>query len=194
MLFLPNCLVLLMVAVAPNSRQTTSENGAVAAPRECIEFDGEKLYLAWEGGTPAESIKEYVPEGQDLETWTTLASIRHYPQLNDPTEAVRTLNRVLEEKYPRSPRHIEQVEDSDDAMIEFVVWQGDGDMQEAQFVEYNLFKYSRNDQGGLVAQQFARRGYGRQIGEFLKQFEPQKQRLRQQMADEGLKPVAPEID
>src|SRR5262249_11159772 len=48
--------------------------------KESVEFDGQKLFLASEGKNPGETVKEFVPEGDDLKSWTRLASIREYPE------------------------------------------------------------------------------------------------------------------
>src|SRR5262249_49725865 len=54
------------------------------APPGRLAFDGQILVFAWQGGNPGETVREYLPAGEKLESWTKLASIREYPKLDDP--------------------------------------------------------------------------------------------------------------
>jgi hypothetical protein len=57
--------------------------------------------LAWQGGTTGETVREYVPTGETLESWTKLASIREYSRLDDPRAVAANLVRALRQQNPR---------------------------------------------------------------------------------------------
>jgi hypothetical protein len=65
-------------------------------------------------------------------------------------------------------------------MVDFVTW-----MPDNSFAEFNVFKYSKRQGGGLVAQQYALRAY-KGITNFLKGLGPVRKRLVDLMATEGL--------
>jgi hypothetical protein len=164
----------------------------LAPAKETVEFDGETLVLAWEGGTLTEPIKEYIPADESLESWTKLASIRIHVDLNDPEQIVGAVAEQLEKTNPKFPSDYKIDQDSGAAIIEFIMWPGQGDAGDAQFVEYNVFKYTKRPEGGLVAEQYALRAYGADIGGFLRTLAPIKDRVRESMMKSGLKLIPAE--
>lgn len=169
------------------SDEAPNESAAETKPesKESLTFAGETLELAWQGSNQGESVREFIPEGEELESWTKLASIREYDELNDVPALVGAFVRVLKERYPRSTAQIFENDETGASMIEFTVWPGDGEMLDAPFVEYNIFKYEKRPEGGAVAQQYALRAYS-DTEEFLKKLEPNKKRLLDEMGDKGL--------
>jgi hypothetical protein len=150
---------------------------------QSVQFDGNVLVLAWEGGNPGERIKEYIPNGQTLETWTKLASIRRYDHLDDPQALAGGLLKQLKKNYPLSPSSIIENPKTGEVIVDFIVWPEDG-----AFVEFNVFKYGKDEQGKVVAQQYALRAYENQE-EFLKRLRPERERLVELMT-KGLQTAA----
>jgi hypothetical protein len=72
-------------------------HAAGQAPPKRVAFDGQLLVLAWQGGNPGETVREYIPPGEKLDSWTTLASIREYPKLDDPRAVAANLVRALKQ-------------------------------------------------------------------------------------------------
>lgn len=149
--------------------------------KESVQFDGEDLELASEEAQDGQKLREYIPAGETLDSWTKLASIREYQSDKSPAENVEVFEQVLKEKYPQSPCAITQGSKPDETLIDFVVWPEDG-----SFVEFNVFKYRRTGEKGIVAEQYALREYKDTEG-FLKGLKPVRERLVKLMADEGLK-------
>ena len=152
------------------------------AAAEMISFDGHKLALAWEANNNGERTREYLPEGQKLDSWTILASIREYPNLNDHHAVVGNLVRQLKKQNPPAPVGLIENPTTGDVIVDFVVWPEDG-----AFVEFNIFKYGKNEAGGIVAQQYALRAYGDKAEDFLRGLKPLRERLISEMAAGGLK-------
>ncbi len=175
------------VATTAWAQDETTETPTENQSKESVEFDGETLTLAWEGGVPTDPIKEYIPADQDLETWTKLASIRIHSDLNDPEQIVAAVASELKKQNPRYPSDYQVDPETGAVVIEFVMWPGEGVAGEADFVEYNVFKYERRPEGGLVAQQYALRAYRGDVVDFLRGLDPVKKRLRELMAKKGLK-------
>jgi hypothetical protein len=152
-------------------------DGQVPPPR--LAFDGQILVLAWQGGTPGEVVREYIPFGEKL------ASIREYAKLDDPRAVAANLVRALKQQNPAAQSAMIENPATGEVMVDFVTW-----LVDRAFVEVNIFKYARKPGGGLVAQQYALREYQDTTG-FLRSLRPVRDRLVGLMAREGLRP-APE--
>ncbi|MBL9122054.1 MAG: hypothetical protein JNG90_00370, partial [Planctomycetaceae bacterium] len=168
-----------------STERTSTPPDAATGAQERVVFADETLILAWEASNPGERVKEYIPAGEKLESWTRLASIREYDELDDVPALVGSFVRVLKERYPKSPVKVFESQASGEAMIEFLVWPGDGALEDAPFVEYNIFKYSKRAEGGCVAQQYALRAYDN-FETFLTELDAQKKGLLEEMSTQGL--------
>jgi len=166
-------------ATDSSDEDSTKDSGDAAG--ESVRFDDVEFVLAWQGSNDGESTKEYLPVGEDLESWKKLAAVREYPELDDPSAAVAAFAKILKEKYPQSPSSIIENPKTGDVIIDFVVWPADG-----SFVEFNIFKYSKQAGGGLRAEQYALREYD-ETEEFLRGLRPVRERLVELMASGGLK-------
>lgn len=167
------------MCMAADERAATKQEANAAT--ESVQFDGYVLDLAWQGANPGETIKEFIPAGETLDTWTRLASIREYTELNDPQAAVGALVRQLKQKYPDSRSAIIENPTTGEVIVDFVLWPPD-----ASFVEFNVFKYGRKPEGGMIAEQYALRAYQDQEA-FLKGLRPVRERLVELMT-QGLQP------
>lgn len=172
-------------SMPPDAATAVAGEDAATGAQERVVFADETLILAWEASNPGERVKEYIPAGEKLESWTRLASIREYDELDDVPALVGSFVRVLKERYPKSPVKVFESQASGEAMIEFLVWPGDGALEDAPFVEYNIFKYSKRAEGGCVAQQFALRAYDN-FETFLTELDAQKKGLLEEMSTQGL--------
>ncbi len=168
------CFLLLVFPTLVSADENT---GA----KESVRFDGQTLVLAATGTNPGESVREFIPAGENLKSWTKLASIRKYPQLDDPRAVAENLVRSLKKQYPGAQSALIQNPKSGEVIVDFVVWPPDN-----AFVEFNIFKYSKAANGGLIAQQYAMRGYGDAGSALLQGLKPVRQRLLEQMAKKGL--------
>lgn len=155
--------------------------GQAKPTAERVVFDGHTLVLAWQGGGPQESIREYIPAGERLESWTKLASIRDYPKLGDPRGVAGNLVRALKQQNPAAQSAVIENPATGEVIVDFVTWPAD-----RAFVEFNVFKYARKPGGGLVAHQYALREYQDTTG-FLRGLAPLRERLVGRMAREGLR-------
>jgi hypothetical protein len=170
-------LATLALAKEPATAPAADTN---PAPPQSVTVDGQTLNLAWQGGTPDEPIYEYIPDGEDLDTWTHLASIRKYHSINDAKALAAGTIQAVKQNYPGAPTQMVENPTSGNVMIDFLVGPPDG-----SFVEYNVFQYSQRPAGGTVAQQYALRAYG-DTTKFLKNLETTRGRLLNEMADHGL--------
>jgi hypothetical protein len=161
---------LLTVALVSMSVARAADQPALS-DEDAVHFDGQTLVLRWEGENPGETIKEYIPADQKLDSWTRLASIRTYAELDDPGALAGSVIRQLKKDYPDSPCAIIENPETGEVVIDFVLWPAD-----LTFVEFNVFKYSQGEDGGVIAEQYALREYDDTEG-FLKGLRPVRERL-----------------
>jgi len=177
-------LMLIPSLVRADAYATSSDekNGASdeTTQTEQITFDGQKLKLAFDAKSEGDTIKEYIPDGQTLQKWTKLASTREYPKLNDAHELAAAVVREVEEKNPKADAHLKQNEDTGETVIDFVVWPED-----KSFVEFNVFKFHKNEDGGVASEQYAVREY-KEPEKFVEELAPLRERLVEQMISDGL--------
>ena len=146
-----------------------------------LTFDGVRLTRAADGTTPVERWREFIPEGEKLERWTRLASIREYPTHADVKALAGELLRTLKRRHPDAPSSIIENPSTGEVIVDFLVWPPD-----RAFTEFNLFRYGKRDGGGVVAQQYALRAYG-DATTFLRGLKAERVRLLDLMAKEGLR-------
>lgn len=173
---------LLSLFAAANGSALAKEPAAL--PDREVEFDGKTLKLAWQGENPELPVEEFIPADETLEKWTQLASIRRFPDLDDAKGLAATTLETVSESYPGAPTNMVEKPDSDEAIIEFVV-ESPKESPAEPFVEYNLFKYAKDPNGGVIAQQYALRTYGDKA-KFLKHLKEVRQGLLDEMAEAGL--------
>ncbi|MGD9632512.1 MAG: hypothetical protein AB7G28_05330 [Pirellulales bacterium] len=173
-------VVVVAIAFAAPFAIAAEPTVASTAPPKTVTIDGQTLDLAWQGGTEDAPIYEYIPQGETLEHWTHLASIREYHSIDDAKSLAEGTVQAVKQDYPGAPTQLVENPNNGDVMIDFLVGPPDG-----SFVEYNIFQYSKRPAGGTVAQQYALRAYG-DTSEFLKNLESTRGRLLNEMADHGL--------
>jgi hypothetical protein len=167
-------LFLLLVPSLPHAAEESD------AKKPSVRFDGQIMFLASTGETANERVKEFIPQGEKLQSWTRLASIREYPKIDDPKAIAGNLLRALKQQNPLAPSSIIQNPKTGDVIVDFVTWPSD-----QSFAEFNVFKYSKKKGGGSAAQQYAMRKYG-DTTTFLKELGPLRTRIVDLMAKDGL--------
>jgi hypothetical protein len=166
---------------APN-RTITRE----AKPKEVVRFDGHSLVLAFQDNNNGNTIKEYIPAGETLERWTRLAGLYEYPNLDDPQAVVDGLVEQLKRRSSDILYNVRTDSLTKAVIVDFLIWpEGTTKPENAEYVEFNIFRYEPKRGGGLTAQQYAIRRYDNK-NDFIENLRSWKDRLVRQMTDEGL--------
>ncbi|MBI2826834.1 MAG: hypothetical protein HYX69_19340 [Planctomycetia bacterium] len=106
--------------------------------------------------------------------------------MSDPKEVAKELAKKLDARDPPAPNDISENEETGEVIVDFIIWpDGFSKPEDAPYVEFDIFKYSKNEGGGLVAEQYALREYD-DIKGFLGGLKPVRKRLIDLMATEGL--------
>lgn len=149
-----------------------------------VKFEGNTLLLAWQNDDDKPTIREFIPEGQDLETWTILASLRDYPDLEDPFLICGAMAKRATDLNADANGRVTENKETGEAVVDFLAWPED-----KSFVEFNVFRYRKADQGGLIAEQYALRDY-KDPEAFVKNLKPIRERLVRSMLKNGLQYIA----
>jgi len=152
------------------------------AAEKTISFDGQTYYVAYHKAEGGKSITEYLPKGQNLDSWVRLVSVRTLPGEDNPKLAALGLVRTLKYQNPQAQSAMMQHPSSKDVIVDFVTWPQDG-----KFIEFNIFRYSKLAKNkGLLLQQYAQRAYGDKTTDFLSSLKSERQRLVNLMVKDGL--------
>jgi hypothetical protein len=170
------------MALAQDAAPTDADDAA--AEKESVQLDGDTLVLAYEGEADGDSIKEYIPADENLESWTKLAAVREFEKLNDPKGFADEMVKQLEAKDPPARYELLENDKTGEVILDFIVWPAD-----ASFVEFNIFKYQKQDGGGLVSYQYALRAYGDEMEKFLTGMDADRRaKLIAEMVAHGVQP------
>jgi hypothetical protein len=163
-------LVLLscLAGIAVSDDEDSSSDDA-STSTETVTIDGAELTMSYEAEADGESIREFIPSDESLETWTRLAAIREYPELNDPTAVAEAVTKKLDDSDP--PIHYDLLENSKtgESVLDFTVFPED-----KSFAEFNVFCYRKQADGGLASYQYAVRAYGDDVVDFVNGLDAEK--------------------
>lgn len=176
----------MFVAAARADEPTaTDEPSSGAMPKETVTFDGHKLVLAYEArDEDGDAIKEFIPADEDLDSWTRLAAIRVHADLDDPKEFGEQMVKELEQRKPPAEFALMENEQTGDVVLTFLI-----SPEDESFVEFNVFKYQKRAEGGLLSEQYALRACGDDIQKFTSELTPEKRLLLVGLMNkDGVKP------
>jgi hypothetical protein len=107
-----------LLAAAPTTESTESYKSTTE--QETVRFDNETFILAYRNEDSGKTIREFLPARQKLESWTKLAAIHEFLELNDADEYALQLERTAKEQYPKSPTAVQKNEKTGQVLVDFV--------------------------------------------------------------------------
>jgi len=125
-----------------------------------FDFGGERYTVDYQAqvkqpdGTAGQGIAEFTLKGETVDNWTKLIGYHYYPeQVGAPAQAAANLGKYLKEINNDFTYALFNTKENDDAIIEFMTWEGN-----SEIVEFDVFRYARPESGpGVIALQFAQR-------------------------------------
>lgn len=122
-----------------------------------IKFDNEIYTSRFESRAPFENFVEYARPQEDIKAWTKLMSVRYYPHMKDPEQAVIKFAKLLKMQNPKAQFQVMTKEDKSEALIDFMTWPTADKTGNVPYMEFNVFRYRKTslNNPGLVAYQFA---------------------------------------
>jgi hypothetical protein len=149
-------------------------------PVETVRFGDQHFELAWEIKSASNNMKEFIPKGQTLRSWTTFVGVYEYPLIDDPRAFAHQMAESIKHQNPRAQSAMAYDPKTGVAIIDFVTWPVD-----AKFIEYNVFKFERHPEKGIVGYQYAVRDYNDKRT-FFKNLEALRKQSLKTMSVEGV--------
>jgi hypothetical protein len=147
-----------------------------------FSFDGQTFTRVSSTPTKTGFMEEYLPAGQPLSGWTAMASIHHLiTAVADPVAATRGVADAVRQRNPSAQVVLMNDAATGDSMIDFVTWPPTA-TGNPPYLEYDICKYRKAPDGGLIALQYVRRAYGPQEQPFVQGIKAERQRLVPLMA------------
>lgn len=123
---------------------------ALAADPTAINVDGTNFRLAKADAEEPTHLREYVPEGESLESWTHLIGLRHCAAPETPRNFVEQLAAMYASEHPALECAGHQNRVTGQCALDFLL-PGDG------FVEWNFIRATPAGDGGIDVVQYAMR-------------------------------------
>ncbi|HEY1599209.1 MAG TPA: hypothetical protein VGG64_06375 [Pirellulales bacterium] len=157
-------VLLLCVAgiVHADDAAPTGDQANAAETKKTVEFDGQTLVLAYEADSDGDTIQEFIPADETLDSWTSLAAVREHAELDDPQEFAEKVVEQLEKRDPPANYELLANPNTGEVILNFIVWPED-----LAYAEFNLFRYRPKEGGGLTSYQYALRAYGDDKEKFI---------------------------
>jgi len=167
--------------LAPSATRAMAADGR-PLPNESVTFDGKTFKLASDLKKEDERRRGYVPEGQQLTSWEESASIFEFPKGEDPS----TVAKSFVESAQKDPQthSFEIVEDKakNEVIFDFAVRTDD-----PNFAEFNIYKFSKRPEAGVVAQAYGvRKSKEADAKALLADLPEFRKHLREKMVAEGV--------
>lgn len=126
-----------------------------------LDFDGESYGLKFSKESPLTKgyINEYVRANENLKSWTKLLGVYYYPNESSPIELARKMAFVVKTANKDAGVSVIINDKENAAIVEFLTWPLTKNANEKTFLEFNVFKYQKDNKNCVVALQYARRYY-----------------------------------
>ena len=143
---------------------------------QSYEVSGVAFHPAYTNSSDAGYLKEYLPAGQNLDTWTNLFGVRCFKNLDSPKDYIARLRNEYHKKYPHMKFASGGQQSKNRYFIDFLAYPLD---EKSKYLEWDFFRAQTNTTGGIVVFQYAERRYYRK---YLDELDPMDtQKLRRQM-------------
>lgn len=129
----------------------------VHAESRYIQIGQLKLFLAYAPSDSPNQLREYLPKGQDLESWTRLASIRTLPNLKDPVAYLQAVAIQVKQSHPFAQYRAYQRNKEEPIILDFMTFSPAD--SPVRFIEWNLMRAEPAKDRGLTLYQYAMRIY-----------------------------------
>lgn len=99
---------------------------------------------------------EYFLNGQDEKNWTKMIGIYHYPEISDPIKYAELFDKEIEAQERVVLLKFIKNKKQDKAVISFLE---NGDNNGKYYFDYNIYKYEKHPQKGVVVLKYVKRYY-----------------------------------
>lgn len=116
-----------------------------------------KLTQAYTPKASEDQLREYLPEGEALEHWNRLASVRVFKNEKDPEKYLKRVAALVKKSHPAARAEFFENKKSKERVLDFITFTPEKAQQ--QFAEWNMMRATFVKGTGLVVYQYALRLY-----------------------------------
>jgi len=124
------------------------------APAQTLTISGQTYVPASTNSSDQGMLKEYVPAGQTIETWSNLFAVRLFKKIASPQIYMKRMEADYRGKYPGMKYASGRQESTGRWFMDFIAYPL---KDEPKFVEWNFFRAQTNAAGGIIVFQYAER-------------------------------------
>ena len=174
--------LLVLCVLAAGASTSRAEEARAALPKASVHFDDQTMRLAYAVSNDAMTLMEFIPDGQTLDDWTTLAAVYVYNNaVIGPQKRADVLTAQIRKSNPKSPIASQDSPDSRQKVVSFPLW-SPGEA----FVEFNVFAFGTDASGNDVGLQYAIRKTTTPEAFLQRDLEPLRERLVKMLLRDGL--------
>lgn len=131
---------------------------AALAGKPYIKIGDQKMFLAYTPGLAANGLREYLPAGETLGNWARLASVRVFPDLDDPAAFLKKVADGVKRSHPAARYQLLEAKGGGPLVLDFLTFPPEGSRD--NYAEWNLMRAKHVEGKGLAVYQYAMRIYG----------------------------------
>lgn len=126
-----------------------------AFAKETIHLGGDIYYLAYDESGEEGSLKEFLLEGETLETWTRMVAVRNFKKAKSPKDYIGSMAQNYRSKYPHMQFAMFEKKETKEWAIDFIIYPLG---QSSGHVEWNYFQAGKvKGVKGIVVNQYVER-------------------------------------
>ena len=123
--------------------------------KEAIRLEGETYYLAFTESNEDGSLKEFLLQGETLETWTRMVAVRNFRKIKSPKHYIESMAQNYRAKYPHMQFAVFEKKETKAWAIDCIAYPLG---QDSGHVEWNYFQAGRvKGTKGIVVNQYVER-------------------------------------
>ena len=174
--------LLVLCVLSLGASTSRAEESRAALPKASVHFDDQTMRLAYATSNDAMTLMEFIPDGQTLDNWTSLAAVYVYSNAAiGPQKRADVLAAQIRKSNPKSPIASQDSPDSRQKVISFPLW-SPGE----PFVEFNVFAFGTDASGNDVGLQYAIRKTTTAEAFLQRDLEPLRERFVKMLLRDGL--------
>ena len=145
---------------------------------EKIHFNGSDFYLVYSTKTVANKnetsgyFNEYIKQGQTVKNWDEIIVIHDFPKATSAQVEAKKLAGMVgliywkDKKNP--PIAVANNEKLQSSIVDFMIPVADKQTKKLKCLEFNAFKYQKSDKKGVVAFQYSKRFFPKDMSDKTK--------------------------
>jgi hypothetical protein len=174
--------VLVLCLLSAGASTSHAEEAQAVLPKASVHFDGQTMRLAYAISNDAMTLMEFIPDGQTLDNWKSLAAVYVYSNAAiGPQKRADALAAQIKKSNPKSPIASQDSPDSRQRVVSFALW-SPGEPT----VEFNVFAFATDASGNDVGLQYAIRKKTSPEAFLQRDLEPLRDRLVKAILRDGL--------